>query len=187
MARAFDYSLPFRSIDFRERPELYRVGRGEQGVLLVQPYKDELLPLWRFRTPAIARVSARALYHRFVEYGRAGDFVGMDMARKLLQMGFTRARRYANHPGGRKYDGPVPRAARGRSGSHGRPQLPRRDDAIKAAAAEVFRTAWQRALANPTYRRLRRAFDVAVAAAAAPPAGGRAPGRRRPRAGSRAQ
>ena len=32
------------------------------------------------------------------------DGVGMDMARKFLQMGFTRSRRYANHKGGRKYD-----------------------------------------------------------------------------------
>ena len=28
----------------------------------------------------------------------------MDMARKFLEMGFTRARRYANHSSGRKYD-----------------------------------------------------------------------------------
>ena len=32
------------------------------------------------------------------------EFVGADMARKYLQMGYTRARRYANHKGGRKYD-----------------------------------------------------------------------------------
>jgi hypothetical protein len=33
----------------------------------------------------------------------------MDMARKFLQMGFTRARRYANHASGKKYaaDGSV--------------------------------------------------------------------------------
>jgi hypothetical protein len=35
---AFDYSLDFEKINFREKPELYRVGRGEQGVLLVEPY-----------------------------------------------------------------------------------------------------------------------------------------------------
>lgn len=40
---AFDYSLDFEKIDFREKPELYRVGRGEQGVLLVEPYKGEIL------------------------------------------------------------------------------------------------------------------------------------------------
>ena len=34
------------ALDVRAHPELYRVGRGEQGVLRVQPYKDELLPLW---------------------------------------------------------------------------------------------------------------------------------------------
>ena len=35
----FDYTLDFQTVDFRQQPELYRVGKGEQGVLLVQPYK----------------------------------------------------------------------------------------------------------------------------------------------------
>jgi hypothetical protein len=48
-----DYSLDFENIDFRERPYLYRVGRGEQGVLSVEPYKSELLPHWRFRTEEV--------------------------------------------------------------------------------------------------------------------------------------
>ena len=50
----FDYSLDFDTIDFRQHPELYRIGKGEQGVLLVEPYKSELLPHWRFRTPELA-------------------------------------------------------------------------------------------------------------------------------------
>jgi hypothetical protein len=33
----FDYELDFDSINFREKPELYRVRRCEQGVLLVEP------------------------------------------------------------------------------------------------------------------------------------------------------
>ena len=33
-----------------------------------------------------------------------GDFIGMDMCRKFLEMGFTRSRRYANHKTGKKYD-----------------------------------------------------------------------------------
>lgn len=28
---AFDYTLDFKAIDFRQRPDLYRVGKGEQG------------------------------------------------------------------------------------------------------------------------------------------------------------
>jgi len=93
----FDYFLDFATIDFREHPELYRVGRGEQGVLLVEPYKSELLPHWRFRTPELARASAQHIYAQFLAYKAAHDFVGMDMARKFLQMGYTRGRRYANH------------------------------------------------------------------------------------------
>lgn len=40
----------------------------------------------------------------YLDYKSAQDFVGMDMARKFLQMGYTRSRRYANYKGGRKYD-----------------------------------------------------------------------------------
>jgi hypothetical protein len=49
--KEFDYSLDFRAIDFRQHPELYRIGRGEQGVLLVEPYKSEILSYWKFKTP----------------------------------------------------------------------------------------------------------------------------------------
>ena len=130
-------------MDARTHPESYRVARGEQGVLTVQPYKDELLPLWRFATPEAATESAAAITERFHAYLDAGDFVGADMARKFLQMGFTRARRYANHPGGKKYDGPVPADKKGQSGAHGRAELPRGpEDPVKAESARIFKQAW---------------------------------------------
>lgn len=46
--KPFDYDQDFSTIDFRKQPERYQVGRGEQGVLMVQPYKGEILPHWRF-------------------------------------------------------------------------------------------------------------------------------------------
>ncbi len=49
----FDYALDFDETDFRAHPELYRVGRGEQGVLLVEPYKGEILTHWHFKTPPL--------------------------------------------------------------------------------------------------------------------------------------
>lgn len=101
---AFNYDLDFDTINFREQPDLYRVGRGEQGVLLVEPYKSEILPHWRFKTPKIAKESSEKIYQMYLDYKDDQDFVGMDMARKYLQMGYTRARRYANYKGGRKYD-----------------------------------------------------------------------------------
>ena len=91
-------------VDYREHPEAYRVGKGEQGVLICEPYKSDLVAHWRFKTPEIAKASSRAIYRMFLQYLKRGDFVGADMARKFLQMGFTRAMRYANYKGGRKYD-----------------------------------------------------------------------------------
>ena len=102
--KEFDYSLDYDNIDFRENPELYRIGRGEQGVLLVEPYKSEICQHWRFRTPTIARRSAATISRMFGDYLIRGDFVGADMSRKFLMMGWTRARRYANHRDGNKYD-----------------------------------------------------------------------------------
>lgn len=149
---AFDYNLDFDAIDFREHPDLYRVGRGEQGVLLVEPYKSELLPHWRFRTPDIARTSAEQLYACFEHYGVAGDFVGMDMARKFLQMGFTRARRYANHKSGRKW-------------SPDRSEvLPHDVDPIKAESASIFFAYYRKAAEDPGYIALKAAHLAAYPA-----------------------
>lgn len=103
MTAKFDYTLDYKKLDLRKNPELYRIGKGEQGVLLIEPYKSEIVRDWRFKTPEIARESSAKIYELFLEYKRQNDFVGMDMARKFLQMGITRARRYANHPSGRKY------------------------------------------------------------------------------------
>src|SRR3954447_459966 len=64
----FDYTLDFENIDFRQRPGLYRIGRGEQGVLLVQPYKGEILPHWRFKTAAAAKESSATIYEMFLAY-----------------------------------------------------------------------------------------------------------------------
>lgn len=157
--RPFDYSLDYDRLNLRERPELYTIGRGEQGVLTVEPYKSELLPHWRFRTPEIARRSAEKLWSMFEEYLADDDFVGADMARKFIQMGYTRARRYANHAGGKKYAGPVPQSKKGQSGAHGRAELPRsEEDPEKAASAAIFKEFWDRARAHPEYQRQREAF-----------------------------
>ncbi len=50
----------------------------------------------------------------------------MDMARKFLQMGITRARRYANHKSGRKY----------KKGT--KEILPIETDEVKAESARIF-------------------------------------------------
>ena len=103
--KEFDYDLDYKEIDFslKENRKLYRIGRGEQGVLLVRPYTNVICAHWRFKTPQIAIESAHKIFDMYMDYFEEKDFIGMDMCRKFLEMGFTRARRYANHNTGRKY------------------------------------------------------------------------------------
>lgn len=156
--RAFDYSRNYKELDLRAQPELYAIGRGEQGVLLVEPYKSEILPYWRFKNPEVAEISANKIYSLFLDYLEQKDFVGADMARKFIQMGYTRARRYTNYKGGKKYVGPVPDDKKGQSGAHGRAQHERQEDPIKAASARIFKAKWDTAKKHPEYLAQKKEF-----------------------------
>ena len=48
--KEFDYALDYKVLDFSlpENRKLYRIGRGEQGVLLVKPYTNDICAHWRF-------------------------------------------------------------------------------------------------------------------------------------------
>ncbi|MBW4679933.1 MAG: DUF4385 domain-containing protein [Microcoleus vaginatus WJT46-NPBG5] len=151
----FDYSLDFKTIDFRLSPELYRVGKGEQGVLLVEPYKSEILPHWRFKTPEIARQSSEKIYEMFLNYLEQDDFVGADMARKFLQMGYTRARRYANHKSGKKYQkNPQKESSQEAQKEARKDILPYEVDPVKAESAAIFKEKWMLAKTNDKYLQL---------------------------------
>ena len=81
----------------------------------------------------------------FLQYKARDDFVGMDMACKFLQMGWTRARRYANHSSGKKYEaGKVS------------PQEPDALDNEKARAAGVFYEKYVLAGEDVYYKRRRK-------------------------------
>lgn len=132
----------------------YRIARGEQGVLTFEPYKSLLLPLWKFRTVPIAETSSRELWTAFKHYVAAGDFVGADMARKFIQMGMTRAARYANHKGGKKYD---------YDGKGGRVEKERgkqfEGKEEKRRASEVFKGVWKRCREDEEYGVLKGEFQ----------------------------
>ena len=125
----FDYKLDYKNILFEPNDTRYRIGRGEQGVLLVRPYTNDICKYWKFKTPYIAQQSAQKIFDLYLGYRVKKDFVGMDMCRKFLEMGFTRARRYANHKDGKKYkDGKI---------------LPQEKDALtsqKAISARIFKS-----------------------------------------------
>lgn len=138
-------------VDYRAHPELYRVGKGEQGVLICEPYKSEISPHWRFKTPDIASESSEKIYALFLDYLEDDDFVGADMARKYLQMGYTRARRYANYKGGTKYDKDNNYALNQKGTG----------DPEKAQSARIFHEKWKQAEDNPDYKRRKKAWRAA--------------------------
>ena len=84
----------------------------------------------------------------YLDYKDESDFVGMDMCRKFLEMGFTRARRYANHKDGKKYnkDGSV---------------KPQESDALtskKAESAKIFRYYRNVLTSDTTYVTMRKTW-----------------------------
>ena len=143
----FDYKLDYKKLNFRKSNirTLYRIGRGEQGVLLVRPYTNIICRNWRFKTSKIAEKSANTIYHMYRGFRALKDFIGMDMCRKFLEMGFTRARRYANHRDGKKYkDGKI---------------LPQEKDALtcdKAKSATIFKRYRDIVTNDKTYIQMRK-------------------------------
>ena len=141
--KEFNYKLDYKKLNFR-KPEirkLYRIGRGEQGVLLVRPYTNIICRNWRFKTPQIAEKSANTIYHMYRGFKALKDFVGMDMCRKFLEMGFTRARRYANHK-----DGKI---------------LPQDNDwatSEKAKSASIFKIFRDKVTKDPKYQIMRKGW-----------------------------
>jgi len=149
--KEFDYELDYKRLDFKdeETRKLYRIGRGEQGVLLVRPYTNDICAHWRFKTPDEAVESSNHIFGMYLDYRDEKDFIGMDMCRKFLEMGFTRARRYANHNSGRKY----------KKGT--KEVLPQEDDCMTskyARSATIFKKVRDLVAHNDTYSKMRKAW-----------------------------
>jgi hypothetical protein len=128
----------YDGVDLRKHPEKYRIGRGEQGVFHAEPYRSELLPLWKFKDVEAACESSQAIYQKFCEYCADGDFVGMDVARKYLQMGWTRSLRYAKYRAGKKS------------------QPLEEPDQTKMQGASVFKELYDRARTDEKYIELKK-------------------------------
>ena len=146
--KEFDYDLNYKELNFKDEGtrELYRIGRGEQGVLLVRPYTNDICAHWRFKTPEIAVESANHIFGMYLDYRDEEDFIGMDMCRKFLEMGFTRARRYANHNDGKKYD----------DEGNIRPQEPDHATSKYAQSAGIFKKVRDCVAKNDTYVKMRK-------------------------------
>ena len=52
------------------------MAEGEQGVLIVEPYKSKILPFWKFKTPADAKKSTAAIKKNFLKHFRNKMILG---------------------------------------------------------------------------------------------------------------
>ena len=127
----------------------YNIGRGQQGVLTCQPYKSELHPLWRFKTPEEAQLSCNKIYLKYLEYLDNGDFVGCDMAKKYFHMGFTRSRRYWNHSSGKKW-----------TRENGKWEILPKDHNVERCftSSNIFQKYWKLARENEQYSKMKKEF-----------------------------
>ena len=82
----------------------------------------------------------------YLDYRDEEDFIGMDMCRKFLEMGFTRARRYANHNSGKKYD----------DDGNVRPQEEDHATSKYAKSAKIFKKVRDIVANNDTYKKMRK-------------------------------
>ncbi|PQE16324.1 lung carbonyl reductase protein [Rutstroemia sp. NJR-2017a WRK4] len=120
------------------------------------------------------------LYAHFENFYLLQDFVGMDMARKFIQMAMTRAKRYANYRGGRKYvkvEGVEGEDGEGRSGIKGeddgnvKQDVKQKDKRLqiekseghegkeeKEEASRIFREKWEMCKRHEGYRELREVY-----------------------------
>ena len=144
--KEFNYKFDYKNTMFMPNDKRYRIGRGEQGVLLVRPYTDDICKHWRFKTPSEAFVSSTKILFEYHVYKDKEDFIGMDMCRKFLEMGFTRARRYANHKDGKKYD----------KDGNVKPQEKDWATSDKAKSANIFKKARDRVTSDPIYIHMRK-------------------------------
>ena len=98
---------------------------------------------WRFKTFQKHTYLLQE-YYFYNTYRDIKDFVGMDMARKFLEMGLLEVRRYANYKDGKKYD------------ENGNVRAQEKDWATsdKAKSAKIFKDA--RSRVNSKYIQMRK-------------------------------
>ncbi len=134
-----------RDTNYRIRENMYVIGKGQHMVFTCKPYTEELLPHWGFETPKLAHDSATKIYSMFLEYLKGKDFVGADMAKKYLHMGFTRSRRNDNHSSDTKL-----------KGVEGSQEVSPQREYGMSVSTEIFKVHWDLSRTNEEYLRMKK-------------------------------
>jgi hypothetical protein len=139
---------PEYDLELGAHPERYRHTPDERGAYKNRVLQGRQPPVWTVSDFAGAEAAAEAIHERFEAYRAADYFVGMDLARRDLQMGWTRALRYAKYLGRRKYE-------RDADGDRVEREPDQWYDEEKHAVAQVYREYLDCVREDTTHRRLR--------------------------------
>ena len=142
---------------FREELQYYNL-KGEIGVLSYS-FSKILSSFWRFKTPELAEISAKAIYGIFLRLINVSNrtqlkdfkfhlFMKADLCRKFLQMGYTRSMRYYYHQSGRKWE----------KKNNQWIILPFDYDYEKKQSALIFKKYWDLAKNNAIYTNIKSQF-----------------------------
>ena len=77
--------FPNPNINYKQNPEFYVYTSNITGMLIVEPYKNKLIPFL-----IDLNENSSILYNYFLEYIQKNDFIGADMVRKYLQFWLTK-------------------------------------------------------------------------------------------------
>jgi hypothetical protein len=69
--KEFNYNFDYKNTMFMPNDKRYRIGRGEQGVLLVRPYTNDICQYWRFKTPTDAAMSSMRILFLYPKMRKA--------------------------------------------------------------------------------------------------------------------
>jgi len=74
-------------INYKLKPLLYEVTNDLGGMYVCEPYKTDLLQVWKFKDAQTSKSSASKIKDMFFDYIKKKDFVGADLAKKYLKAG----------------------------------------------------------------------------------------------------
>jgi len=77
--------------NYRDKPLVYAVTDDCGGMYICEPYKTEILKVWKFTSIDRAKKSSKDILSMFRFYIKNRDFIGADMTRKYLQAGSIRS------------------------------------------------------------------------------------------------
>lgn len=82
--------FPNLKINYKKNPEFYVYTFNITDMLNIEPYKNKLSPLLKYKTLIDLNENIELLYNHFFKYIQKNDFIGADIVRKYIQFKLTK-------------------------------------------------------------------------------------------------